>query len=383
MPDIDQRFWKGRRVLVTGHTGFKGTWLTAWLDQMGAQVTGFSAAPPTQPSLFEASDLATRIDHVEGDVADLLAVEEVLARSRPEVVLHLAGQSILARGHAEPVETFRTNVMGTVSVLEAIRKVGSVRAAVLVTSDKCYLDQHKTCGEDDPLGGLEAYGASKACAEIAVQAYRSSFFPGSFTCGIASARAGNVFGAGDFAANRLVPDLARAFLRNIPPRLRSPDAIRPWQHVLDAVGGYLLLAEMLYERPEAYSTAWNFGPEAGSEWTVGEIADVLARAFGMQGWESAPALPVREEAILRLHTARARRLLSWKPQLTMTEALHWTAQGYKRLDRTGDTSWLGEQIELYRGRLQLRHLSGQTRDEPIELPILHTRTSGGGNHVAA
>jgi len=349
---IDQRFWIGRRVLVTGHTGFKGTWLAAWLQQMGAVVTGFGKASPTDPSLFAASGLALHIEHLEGDVADVAALCEVVARVRPEIVFHLAGQAILRQGFDDPVGTFRTNVMGTVAMLDAIRRVSSVRAAVLVTSDKCYLDQRRICAEDDPLGGHEAYGASKACAEIAIQSFRAAYFPGSFTCGIASARAGNVFGAGDFAPSRLVPDLARAFLRGELPRLRSPEAVRPWQHVLDAVAGYLRLAELLHQRPEMYSTSWNFGPEAGSEWTVGAIADALASAFGIQGWENAPPLPVQEEALLRLQTSRARRRLGWQPQLGMAEALRWTAQGYKRLHGAGDTSWLADQIARYHARLQ-------------------------------
>ena len=378
MPEIDQRFWEGRRVFVTGHTGFKGTWLTAWLHRMGAQVTGFSVAPPTQPSLFTASGLAAGIDHLEGDVADLEAVQAAVTRFRPEVVLHLAGQSILQRGFDDPVATFRTNVLGTVSMLEAIRKVGSVRAAVLITSDKCYLDQRKTCAEDDALGGFEAYGASKACAEIAIQSYRSCYFPGSFTCGLASARAGNVFGAGDFAPNRLVPDLARAFLQGEMPKLRNPDAVRPWQHVLDAVAGYLVLAEMLFERPEAYSTSWNFGPEAGTEWTVAEIADTLADAFGIHGFEGAPPLPVREEALLRLHTGRAKRRLSWQPQLGMAEALRWTALGYKHLDRDNDVTWLDEQIGTYSDRL-----SGQAIASSIGGELLDLSTRRNEAHVAA
>jgi CDP-glucose 4,6-dehydratase len=377
---IDQRFWAGRRVLVTGHTGFKGTWLTAWLQQMGAVVTGFAKAPPTDPSLFMASGLAGRIEHLEGDIADVPALGEVVARVRPEIVLHLAGQAILQQGFDDPVGTFRTNVMGTVAMLDAIRQVGSVRAAVLITSDKCYLDQRRTCAEDDPLGGHEAYGASKACAEIAIQCFRAAYFPGSFTCGIASARAGNVFGAGDFAPSRLVPDLARAFLRGELPRLRSPEAVRPWQHVLDAVAGYLRLAELLHQRPEMYSTSWNFGPEAGSEWTVSAIADALASAFGIQGWESAPPLPVQEEAHLRLQTSRARRRLGWQPQLGMAEALRWTAQGYKRLHGTGDTSWLADQIARYQAGLP-DHDAGPAEGELVDL-VTHAvaRTS---QHEAA
>ncbi|WP_051329069.1 CDP-glucose 4,6-dehydratase [Geminicoccus roseus] len=377
MPEIDPRFWEGRKVLVTGHTGFKGSWLTAWLTQMGSRVTGFAGTPPTDPSLFAAAGLAGRIEHREGDVADPEALRAVVEEAQPEVVLHLAGQAILQQGHDDPVGTFRTNLMGTVAMLDAIRRIGSVRAAVLVTSDKCYLDQRRTCAEDDPLGGYEAYGASKACAEIAIQSFRASYFPGSLTCGLASARAGNVLGAGDFAPHRLVPDLARAFLQGEPPRLRNPDAVRPWQHVLDAVSGYLLLAQRLHERPEAHATAWNFGPPAGSEWTVARIAETLAGAFGIQGWEAAPPLSAREEAVLRLNTGRAGRRLSWQPRLGMAEALRWTAQGYKRLARDGDAGWLDEQIALYRSRTG-------TLDQPdgatlLDLPA-HARRHA---HVAA
>lgn len=351
MPEIDPRFWEGRRVLVTGHTGFKGTWLTAWLVQMGASVTGFAAAPPPRPSLFPLSGLEARIDHRQGDVADLGALRAVVGQAQPEVVFHLAAQAILQDAFEDPVGAFRTNVMGTVAMLDAIRQVGSVRAAVLVTSDKCYLDQRRACAEDDALGGYEPYGASKAAAEIAIQAFRASYFPGGLTCGLASARAGNVFGAGDFAANRLVPDLVRGFLDNDRPKLRNPAAVRPWQHILDAVGGYLRLAAMLHERPDLYGTAWNFGPDAGSEWTAGKIARTLAAAFGIQGCEPALPLPVREEPVLRLDTGKARRRLDWQPQLGMKQALSWTAEGYKRLHRDGEVAWLDEQIALYRDRL--------------------------------
>ena len=349
--EIDRAFWRGRRVLVTGHTGFKGTWLSAWLVQMGADVGGLSRGLPTTPSLFAATSLESQLYHVEGDVADAGLVGDLFQRFRPEIVIHLAGQAIVKHGFDDPRGTFDTNLMGTVTVLDAIRRTHTVRAAVMVTSDKCYQDQHRTCAEDDPLGGYEAYGASKACAEIAIQAYRAAYFPGSLGCGIASARAGNVYGAGDYAPNRLVPDLVRAFLAGERPLLRCPDAVRPWQHVLDAVSGYLTLGQHLFQRPEQFDTSWNFGPEAGTEWTVGEIADALASAFGVPGWEQGPKLDVREEARLRLHTQRARIRLDWRPTLPTSEALAWTADGYRRLHRGEDAGWLDEQIADYHRRL--------------------------------
>lgn len=347
MRSVDPGFWAGKRVLVTGHTGFKGSWLVATLHALGAEVTGFALRPATLPNLFEAARLATRLQHVVGDVRDGGALAATLVRAEPDIVFHLAGQALVRRAHAEPVATFATNVMGTVHMLEALRQVPCARAAVIVTSDKCYRNLSHSCAEDDRLGGTEAYGASKAAAELAVEAYRHTYLPPSRGLGLASARAGNVFGGGDLSLDRLIPDLMRACARGEPPRIRRPHAVRPWQHVLDAVSGYLLLAESLWREPVRFSDAWNFGPPAGSEWPVARIATHVTALWGVPGWLGADALPVKEDEELRLRTERATTALGWAPRLPMATALDWTVDAYRRLLGEGDTAWLDAQIASF------------------------------------
>lgn len=347
MRSADPGFWAGKRVLVTGHTGFKGSWLVATLHALGAEVTGFALRPATLPNLFEAARLAARMQHVIGDVRDGAALAATLVRAEPDVVFHLAGQALVSRAHAEPVGTFATNVMGTVHMLEALRQVPCARAAVMVTSDKCYRNLARSCAEGDRLGGTEAYGASKAAAELAIEAYRHTYLPPTRGFGLASARAGNVFGGGDLSMDRLIPDLMRACARGEPPRIRRPQAVRPWQHVLDAVTGYLILAESLWREPVRFSDAWNFGPAVGSEWPVSRIATHVTSLWGVPGWVGAEALPVKEDEELRLCTDRARTILGWAPRLPMPTALDWTVDAYRRLLGHGDTGWLETQIARY------------------------------------
>lgn len=347
MRAVDPGFWAGKRVLVTGHTGFKGSWLVATLHALGAEVTGFALRPATLPNLFEAARLATRVHHVIGDVRDGAALAATLVRAEPDIVFHLAGQALVSRAHAEPVGTFATNVMGTVHMLEALRQVPCARAAVMVTSDKCYRNLAPSCAEGDRLGGTEAYGASKAAAELAIEAYRHTYLPPNRGFGLASARAGNVFGGGDLSMDRLIPDLMRACARGDLPRIRRPQAVRPWQHVLDAVTGYLLLAEALWREPVRFADAWNFGPPAGSEWPVSRIATHVTALWGVPGWLAADALPVKEDEELRLRTERATAILGWGPRLSMPTALDWTVEAYRRLLGDGDTGWLDVQIARY------------------------------------
>jgi CDP-glucose 4,6-dehydratase len=340
---IEPSFWSARRVLVTGHTGFKGSWLSLWLQRMGASVTGYALAPPTEPSLFEKAAVAHGIDSVTGDVRDGEHLAAVVSACRPEVVVHLAAQSLVRASYSVPVETYATNVMGTVHVLEAVRRVAEVRAVVMVTSDKCYANHEWERGyrESDALGGADPYSSSKAAAELVVAAYRRTFFDrqgfGGHGAAVASARAGNVIGGGDWAADRLIPDLVRGMLRGEPVLLRNPSAVRPFQHVLDALAGYLILAQRLYAEGSAFAEAWNFGPSADDACSVGRVADLLTECWAMgtggQGvrgpWRPDPSAHPREAGTLRLDSSKARRRLGWSPRWSLGVALERCVVWYK------------------------------------------------------
>jgi len=354
-----EAFYGGKTVLVTGHTGFKGSWLATWLTHLGARVVGYALPPPTEPSHFEACRLATRVVHVDGDVRDYEALERACREHRPEIVLHLAAQSLVRRAFAEPRLTFEVNLMGTVNVLEAARRTESVAAVVAVTSDKCYRNVGWEWGyrEADPLGGHEAYGASKACAEIAAEAYRDPRFQRASAPGrslpIASARAGNLLGGGDWAADRVVPDTVRAITAGTDLVLRSPEAVRPWQHVLESLSGYLWLGVLLASDGARYGAPWNFGPEKGPELTVVQVVQGL-----LERWP-APATRIRverdesgaEAARLRLDSSRASHHLGWGPSWEIGRALDATVEWYRRFydDPRGDAMYAHsvEQVEAY------------------------------------
>ena len=329
-------FWRGRRVFLTGHTGFKGAWLSLWLAELGAEVTGYALPPPTQPSLFEAAGLARRMASLEGDIRDLDRLRAAMAAAKPEVVLHLAAQALVRRSYAEPVETYASNVMGTVHVLEALRACPEARAAVIVTSDKCYENRSLERGyaEDDPLGGLDPYSSSKACAELVAGAYRHSFRG---HAAIATARAGNVIGGGDWAEDRLLPDMARAVQAGKAVRIRHPEATRPWQHVLDPLAGYLLLAERLCTDGERHARAWNFGPGAEGAVAVRQVVDEAARRWGPRArWEADAGEHPHEARMLALDAGRARRELGWRPRLGLEDAIAWTVDWYRGVAAGGD-----------------------------------------------
>jgi CDP-glucose 4,6-dehydratase len=324
-------FWNGRRVFLTGHTGFKGAWLALWLARMKASVTGYALPAPTQPSLFEAARIASAIQSVEGDIRDLERLKAAMRSAAPEVVFHLAAQALVRASYDDPLETFSTNLMGTVNLLEACRELPSLRAVVVVTSDKCY-EEHpsgKAHREGDPLGGHDPYAASKACAEIATAAYRRSFF-GASKAGVASARAGNVIGGGDWGADRLLPDLMRAFSAGERVRLRNPAATRPWQHVLDPLAGYLMLAERLSSDPAGFAEAWNFGPAPKGSVTVETVANRAASLWGKgAGWEIEPGQQPREAPLLALDPAKAGERLGWRPRFDLERSLEATLSWYK------------------------------------------------------
>jgi len=331
--------WRGRRVLVTGHTGFKGSWLTLWLQRLGASVTGFALAPPTDPNLFETARIGDGIDSIIGDIRDLAAVQAAVDTSKPEVVFHLAAQPLVRLSYDQPVETYATNVMGTVHLLEAARRAGGVKAFVCITTDKCYENREWVWPyrESDPMGGFDPYSSSKGCAELVVSAYRRSYFQGEGALALASVRAGNVIGGGDYALDRLIPDLIRAFECGEAPAIRSPDAVRPWQHVLEALGGYLMIAERLIAGDAGFADAWNFGPSDDDARPVSWIVDKLRGAWGGTS-ETVPfagAVP-HEAGLLRLDISKARALLGWRPSLPLAEALEWIVEWHKAVGEGAD-----------------------------------------------
>ena len=336
---VDEAFWEGKKVLLTGHTGFKGSWLTIWLRRLGAEVTGISDGVPTDPSLFALADVEQLVTHHEVDVRDAAAVAEAVAGARPDVVIHMAAQPLVRLSFAEPRMTYETNVMGTVNVLDAVRATPSVGAVVVVTSDKCYLNRGWEWGyrEDEPLGGEDPYSSSKACAELVTAAYRSSYFASPDGPRVGTARAGNVIGGGDFGEDRLVPDVMRAAAAGEPVTSRNPAAVRPWQHVLAPLSGYLMLAERLCDSSE-YATAFNFGPPESDAQTVGSVVDRMAELWpeGIErhvpGGDTGPP----EARTLKLDSSRARERLGWEPPWTLDEALRAVVDWYATYRDRGD-----------------------------------------------
>jgi CDP-glucose 4,6-dehydratase len=328
--------WEGRRVLVTGHTGFKGGWLSLWLQSLGADVSGFALPAPAGPSFFEQVRLCELLHHVEGDIRDLGAVEQVMQAAQPQVVFHLAAQPLVRDSYKNPVETYATNVMGTVNVLDACRRVGSVEAVVCVTSDKCYENREWPWAyrETDPMGGHDPYSSSKGAAELVVTAYRRSYFQSG--CRIASVRAGNVIGGGDWAQDRLVPDIIRALLAGEKPLIRSPNSVRPWQHVLDALAGYLLVAQRLLEGRDECASAWNFGPSDQDTRPVRWIVERLLAEWGAEGWERPGGEQPHEAVQLRLDSSRARTELGWEPALGLEQALKFTSDWHAAVAHGAD-----------------------------------------------
>jgi len=329
---IHPDFWRERRVFVTGHTGFKGAWLCVWLQLLGAQVTGYALPAATNPSLYLAARVGRGMRSVGGDVRNLDQLARAVEEARPEVVLHLAAQPIVRQSYGDPVGTFSTNVLGTVHLLEAVRRHGETRAVVVVTSDKCYENRewYWSYREKSSLGGRDPYSASKACAELVTRAYRESFFePGQRTF-VATARAGNVIGGGDWADDRLVPDTIRALIEGRPVELRYPNAIRPWQHVLDPLAGYLQLAERLHEDGEPYAESWNFSPREDDARAVGWLVERLQSAWGVApSWQPQEGPRPHEHIYLKLDSSKARALLDWRPRLEVAEAVDWIVDWYR------------------------------------------------------
>ncbi len=345
MTKIDPTFWLNRRVLVTGHTGFKGSYLAAWLSELGADLVGVAHPPPSPASLFALAGLDRRLLNVTGDVRDRARLEHLVVASSPEIVFHLAAQPVVLDGLKRPLDTFDTNIQGTLNILQAARRAPDLRAMVVVTSDKAYRPSSEPRGEADPLGGVEPYSASKACADIIAETYRHCYLSPEDGIGLATARAGNVIGGGDFAADRLVPDLVRGIAAGRTVSLRHPDAIRPWQHVLDAVHGYLLLAQALATTPRSFAGAWNFGP-VQAPWPVRDVADRLVARLG-GAWAAVPRAGGHETPILRLDPTAAIERLGWRPRLDTATAVDWTAEGYRRLEQEASGRFVLDQIERF------------------------------------
>jgi len=323
-------FYSGKNVFVTGHTGFKGAWLSYWLEKLGASITGYSIDIPTQPSFFTALDVGQRLTHITGDIRDLAQLTEALRNSQAQIVFHLAAQSIVLESYTSPIDTFDTNVIGTLKVLEAVRQAPTVKTVVIVTTDKVYENQRPGARfvEDDPLGGTDPYSASKACAEMGVRAYCRSFFSDRLPA-IATARAGNVVGGGDWSAHRIVPDAYRAWVNDQALQIRNPESVRPWQHVLEPLAGYLLLARRMDEGSFASGESFNFGPAHEQALSVRALIAKLQSYWPDLQWRDAGAQPSREAAWLELDSTKASEMLGFRAVLDVDTTLEWSALWYE------------------------------------------------------
>jgi CDP-glucose 4,6-dehydratase len=335
--------WKGRRVFLTGHTGFKGGWLSLLLSGRGATIRGYALDPASKPSFFTAASVVSVLDDVRGDIRNYEGLKSSMAEFQPEVVFHLAAQPLVRQSYADPLGTYATNVMGTAHTLEAVRETGSVRCVVCITTDKCYENREWVWPyrEIDSLGGYDPYSSSKACAEIVSAAYRNSFFPveskSKQWLGVATARAGNVIGGGDWSDDRLIPDLIRGFQARKPVLIRRPQSIRPWQHVLEPLQGYMRLAEQLLANRTQFASAFNFGPSDEDAWPVERIANKLVTLWGDgASWQCDVDPGVHEAHYLRLDSSRARTELGWRPKLEIESALEWTVSWYRAWHEGGN-----------------------------------------------
>ncbi|MFC5448775.1 CDP-glucose 4,6-dehydratase [Paenibacillus aestuarii] len=329
-------FWYGKRVLITGHTGFKGSWLSLWLQRMGAEVVGYSAAPPTIPNMYSQVRVGDHMMSIYGDIRDLQQLQDTIRRYDPEIIFHLAAQSLVRESYLNPLETFSTNIMGTVNLFEASRSANNLRVLINVTSDKCYENNEWSRGyrESDPMGGHDPYSASKGCAELITSSYRRSYFSQgehSHHISVSSVRAGNVIGGGDWAKDRLIPDIIRSIQSRQPLLIRNPSAIRPWQHVLEPINGYLLLAQKMWEHGTVFGDAWNFGPNEGDALSVSSLLEIFSRT-----WDEKLSVHVcegthnpHEAGLLNLDCSKATHQLGWRPYLPVRNAVEWLTNWYR------------------------------------------------------
>ncbi len=352
---LNRDFWTGRNVFLTGHTGFKGAWMSLWLSSIGAKVTGYALAPPTQPNLFDQANASDSLNSIVADIRDFASLKHALAECKPDVVIHMAAQSVVKRGYDDPIETYSSNVMGTVNLFEAIRQLKRPCVIVNVTSDKCYANRETIWGyrENDPMGGHDPYSNSKGCAELVSSAFRDSYFsPELYSehhIALGTARAGNAIGGGDWTSDQLIPDLVRSFLSEKSCAIRNPLATRPWQFVLEPVRGYLMLAERLAQDPAKFSTGWNFGPADDDAKPVSWIADYLSHAWGGNAaWHQDKSSHPHEAHYLKLDASKAKTFLNWHPALSLSQALSWIVEWYRSFQVGTDIRrFTCEQIERY------------------------------------
>jgi CDP-glucose 4,6-dehydratase len=344
-------FWNGKIVLVTGHTGFKGAWLTIWLHKLGAKVIGYSLKEYPNDKMFNDTGMSSRITDIRGDISDLKTLKSAFDKYKPQIVFHMAAQPLVRLSYDDPVRTLQTNVMGTVNVLECIRLSDSVQVAVMITSDKCYRNKNLTCGykEGDELGGVDPYSCSKACSELVVSSYRDAFLKLQSKI-VASVRAGNVIGGGDWSQDRLIPDCIKALQSNKPILIRNPDATRPWQHVLEPLSGYLMLAEKLWQE-KRYDEGWNFGPHTESIVPVRQMADMLVKKWGSGSWVDGSAKDHKHEAkLLSLDITKIQKELGWKPKLKLDEAIEYVVEWYKNSNKKNAYELCIKQINSYENK---------------------------------
>ncbi len=355
---MSPEFWKGKKVLVTGHTGFKGSWLALWLQNLGTKVIGYALPPPSNPSLFEIADVASRMKSLAADVRDLDRLKSCISENRPEIIIHMAAQALVRLSYDNPVETYATNVMGTVNILEAVRYSKDIKVVIIVTSDKCYENKEWVWGyrENDPFGGSDPYSNSKGCAELVASAYRSAYFNAEHYLrhgiALATTRAGNVVGGGDWGRDRLIPDIMNAFMKNRLVMIRNPNAVRPWQHVLDPLNGYLTLAERLWQDGPRFAEGWNFGANEQDTRPVSWIADFLVRLWGDGAcWKYDSSNHPHEANCLRLDCSKAKTQLNWSPKLSLETALDWIVEWYQGYRNNEDMRRLTQnQINSYQER---------------------------------
>lgn len=356
--DVFSQFYKGKTVLVTGHTGFKGSWMSIWLNELGAKVIGYGLDPYTDKDNFVLSNLKDKMVDIRGDIRDEKKLQEVFKKYKPEIVFHLAAQPLVRLSYEKPKETYETNVIGTLNVLECIRKCQNTKVGIMITTDKCYENKEQIWPyrESDPMGGYDPYSSSKGCCELLISSYRNSFMnPKDYEehgKAVASVRAGNVIGGGDFSKDRIVPDCIKSLMNGETINIRSPKAVRPWQHVLEPLSGYMLLAKKLYEDPVKYASGWNFGPDNNSIVEVSKIVDLIIKNWGSGMWKDTSNKKEPHEAnLLTLDCTKAKTYLGWKPRLSIEEAINYTVDWYKKNINKIDTySLCVEQIKNYVSR---------------------------------
>ena len=348
---MDKNFWNGKTVLITGHTGFKGSWLTLWLKKLGSRVIGFSKDIPTTPSLFELADVANGINSIQGDIRNFNQIQQVIKNTEPEIIFHMAAQSLVRTSYENPRETYETNVMGTINLLDAIRDSKKTRVVINVTSDKCYENKEldRPYIEEDPLGGYDPYSSSKACSELVSSAFRNSYFQeNNHTISLSSVRAGNVIGGGDWAKDRLIPDFIQSLEDNRTLKIRNPDAIRPWQYVLEPLSGYLQLAEKMWFNGKIFAQAWNFGPNEESKkvsWIINKISNMYGKQIDILSDKSDN---LHEAKILNLDCSKSQTKLNWIPKTNIEKGLEMTVNWYKEYQKKSDMKEVSEkQIEYF------------------------------------